>query len=256
LRADARPAARQTSDIAGEPWPRHDVFRTKKEGADMVDVSKLAPAEMAQLLGKPEGEAGSAIGEMLNRTNLGITEAVYRRLHLRHANRVLEIGFGNGKLLPALLALADSITYVGFDIAATMVTEAAAFNAELVASGRASFHLGSVEALPCADESFHRVFAINVFYFWPDPVRALTEMRRVLRPDGVSIVAAVAPSIAATASFAREEFGFRLRDAETISALHREAGFGRVDIEPYSEVTTRPDGTPWERHYSLVVAQP
>lgn len=222
----------------------------------MVDISKLAPAEMAQLLGKPEGEAGSAIGEMLNRTNLGITEAVYRRLHLRHANRVLEIGFGNGKLLPALLALADSITYVGFDIAATMVAEAAAFNAELVASGRASFHLGSVEALPCADESFHRVFAINVFYFWPDPVRALSEMRRVLRPDGVSIVAAVAPSIAATASFAREEFGFRLRDAETISALHREAGFGRVDIEPYSEVTTRPDGTPWERHYSLVVAQP
>ena len=222
----------------------------------MVDLSNLAPAEMAQLLGKPEGEVGSAIGEMLNRTNAGVTEAVYKRLHLKPENHILEIGFGNGKLLPALLAHADNLTYVGFDIAATMVAEAAAFNAELVASGRAAFHLGPVEALPCADDSFDRALAINVFYFWPDPVQALCEMRRVLRPAGVSIVAAVAPSIAATAPFAREEFGFRVRDGETIGALHREAGFGRVVVEPYSEVTTRPDGTPWERHYSIVVAQP
>ena len=27
----------------------------------MVDISNLTPAEMAQLLGKPEGEVGSAI---------------------------------------------------------------------------------------------------------------------------------------------------------------------------------------------------
>jgi len=223
---------------------------------NMTDVSSLAPADMARLLGRPEGEGGSAVGEMMNRVNLGVTEAVYKRLQLQPANRVLEIGFGNGKLLPALLALADNLAYIGFDIASTTVAEAEHFNAGLVASGRASFTLGSVEALPCANESFDRVCAINVFYFWPDPVRALCELRRVLRADGLSIIAAVAPSIAATAPFAREEFGFRLRDSETISALHREAGFSRVVVEPYSEVTTRPDGTPWERQYALVVAQP
>jgi hypothetical protein len=63
-----------------------------------VDLSKLAPAEMAQLLGKPEGEAGSALGEMLNRTNASVTEAVYQRLHFKPGDHVLEIGFGNGKL--------------------------------------------------------------------------------------------------------------------------------------------------------------
>lgn len=222
----------------------------------MVDLSNLAPSDMAQLLGKPEGEFGSAIGDNLNRTNRGITEAVYNRLQLQSAHHVLEIGFGNGKLLPDLLSKADGLTYVGFDIAATMVAEAQAFNADLVASGRAAFRLGPVEALDCADQSFDRVFAVNVFYFWPEPVRALSEMRRVLRPDGISIVAAVDPSIAATAPFAREEFGFRLRDSDTISALHRQAGFGRVAVEPYSEVTTRSDGTAWERHYALIVAQP
>lgn len=215
----------------------------------MVDLSKLAPAEMAQLLGKPEGEAGCALGDMLNRANADVTEAVHERLHLRPGDHILEIGCGNGKLLPALLAHIDAPTYVGLDIAATIVAEAIAFTADVVASGRAAFHLASVDAIPCADSSFDETFAVNVFYFWPDPVRALREMRRVLRPAGISIVAVVTPDTAATAAFAREELGCRTYDGETLIALHCEAGFGQVVVEPYSEVIIRPDGTPWERHY-------
>lgn len=221
----------------------------------MLDLSKLVPGEMAQLLGKPEGEAGSALGEMLNRTNAGVTEAVYQRLRLKPGDHVLEIGFGNGKLLPALLAHADDLTYVGLDIAATMVAEALAFSADLVASGRAVFHLAPVDAIPCTGGSFDRAFAINVSYFWPDPVRALCEMRRGLRPAGISIVVAVTPQIGTTAPYAREEFGFRTYDGEALTAFHHEADFAQVVVEPYSEVITRPDGTPWERHYLMVTAQ-
>ena len=90
----------------------------------------------------------------LNRVNADITAAVYQRLQLRENDRVLEIGFGNGRLLPALLACAEDLTYVGLDIAETMVTEAIAFNAGLVAAGQASFRLASAEAIPCPDESF------------------------------------------------------------------------------------------------------
>lgn len=223
----------------------------------MAGLDVLAPSEMARLLGKPEGEAGRAVGERLNRVNAGITAAVYQRLQLRPGDRVLEVGFGNGRLLPALLACADELTYVGVDIAATMVTEAIAFNAELVAAGRASFWLASAEAIPCPDRSFDRVFAVNVIYFWPDPVRALAEMRRVLRPAGMSVIAAVKPDVdQPPPPFAREEYGFRVRDAATVVALHRDAGFGRVELDDYEEMSTRPDGTPWKRRYSIVVAEP
>ena len=133
------------------------------------------------MLGKPEGEAGRAVGERLNRVNADVTTAVYRRLQLLPSNRVLEIGFGNAKLLTALLACANDLT-IGVDISETMVTEAIAFNAELVAAGQASFRLAPAEAIPCPDQSFDKVFAVNVIYFRPDPARALAEMRRVLRP--------------------------------------------------------------------------
>jgi hypothetical protein len=52
---------------------------------------------MARMLGKPEGEVGRAVGEMMNRTNANITAAVHQRLMLRPNYRVLEVGFGNGR---------------------------------------------------------------------------------------------------------------------------------------------------------------
>jgi ubiquinone/menaquinone biosynthesis C-methylase UbiE len=223
----------------------------------VVDLNALAPSEMARLLGKPEGEAGRAVGERLNRVNADITAAVYQHLQLRPSDHVLEIGFGNGRLLPALLAHAHDLSYVGIDIAETMVTEAIAFNAELVAGGIASFRLASAEAIPCPDQSFDRVFAVNVIYFWPDPVRALSEMRRVLRPGGMSVIAAVKPDPdQPPPPFAREEYGFRVRDGATLAALHRDAGFGYIELDDYEETVTRPDGTPWKRGYSIVIARP
>jgi ubiquinone/menaquinone biosynthesis C-methylase UbiE len=212
---------------------------------------------MARLLGKPEGEAGRAVGEMLNRINANVTAAVYQRLRLRSGDRVLEIGFGNGKLLPALLSCADDLSYVGVDIAETMVTEAIAFNAELVAAGRAAFRLARAEALPFADACFDKAFAVNVIYFWPEPALALAEMRRVLRPGGVSVVAAAVSGPGETPPpFARPEFGFHRRDRDTVAALHREAGFGDIELHDYEEMITRPDGTPWKRRYAIIVARP
>jgi ubiquinone/menaquinone biosynthesis C-methylase UbiE len=223
----------------------------------VVDLNTFPPSEMARLLGRPEGEVGRAVGEMLNRINASITTAVYRRLQLRPGDHVLEIGFGNGRLLPALLACADDLTYAGVDISETMVIEAIAFNAELVAAGCASFRLGSAEAIPCPDERFDRVFAVNVIYFWTEPVRALAEMRRVLRSDGFSVVAtAVSGPGEAPPPFARPEFGFHRRDSETVVTLHREAGFRNVELHDYEETTTRPDGSPWKRRYAIIVAHP
>jgi hypothetical protein len=82
-------------------------------------------------------------------------------------------------------------------------------------------------------------------------------MRRVLRPDGLSVVAAFNPDPQETPPpFVREEFGFRARDAETVVALHREAGFGQVELEDYEEIAPRPDGALWKRRYAIVSAQP
>jgi SAM-dependent methyltransferase len=169
---------------------------------------------------------------------------------------VLEIGFANGRTVPLLMQQADGLTYTGIEIAETMVAEAAAFNRNLIDAGRAKFQLASAEAIPCADASFDRACAINVVYFWPDPVRVLAEIRRVLRPGGLSVIAGMDSATAAARPFYREEFGFRVREADQLITLHREAGFTGVAVEPFDEVTQLSDGTSMARHYHLATASP
>ncbi len=220
----------------------------------MASLSDLTPAERARLLGRPEGELGIAIGGAMNQANAKIIETVYRRLRLQRGHSVLEIGFGNGHTVPLLMQQADGLTYIGIDIAETMVAEATTFNRELIDAGRAKLHLASAETIPCADESIDRACAINVVYFWSDPVRVLSEIRRVLRPGGVSVIAGMDSATAATRSFYREEFGFRIRDAAALTELHREAGFKDMDVEPFDEITKISDGTSMTRHYHLAIA--
>jgi ubiquinone/menaquinone biosynthesis C-methylase UbiE len=220
----------------------------------MPSLSGLTPAERARLLGKPEGELGIAISGVMNQTNAPIIEAVYRRLGLQTGQCVLEIGFGNGRTVPMLMQQAERLTFVGIDIAETMVAEATAFNRQLIDLGYAKFHLAPAEAIPCADASVDRACAINVVYFWPDPVKVLSEIRRVLRPGGFSVIAGIDIATAAEAPFSRAEFGFRARDVDELIDLHRAAGFEAVEIEPFDYVSKRPDGTPWPRHYDLAIA--
>ena len=222
----------------------------------MVDLTALSPSERARQLGKPEGEVGVELGLRLNKVNNKITDHVYARLGLDAGMNVLEIGFGNGHLLPDLLRQSDDLKYMGIDISQTMVDEARQFNAAQVASGQAAFHLASAESIPSDAARFDRVFAVNVIYFWADPLRPLQEIRRVLHPEGVSVIAATTPATSAATDFQRPEFGFHPRDDATLIALHKQAGFTRVAVENYDELVSKPDGSPWARSYYLIIAQP
>ena len=78
----------------------------------MVDLTKLDLAVLARQLGKPEGEIGRAVGDYMSRHNAAVSAAAWQRLGVQRGARVLEVGFGNGGLIPALLALQPELEAV------------------------------------------------------------------------------------------------------------------------------------------------
>jgi tRNA G46 methylase TrmB len=74
----------------------------------------------------------------MNAMNGALNAVLFRQLSPRHGDRILEIGFGNGKLLSDLMNLAPNITYDGIGISELMVAKAMAFNRALVAAVRAA----------------------------------------------------------------------------------------------------------------------
>ena len=119
-------------------------------------------------------------------TTLGaITERLEHRLILEMAGdvagqRVLDVGCGDGAFACTLARRGADV--VGVDPDPEMI-KVARHRAEEVA-GRAAFAEGHVERLPFPDDSFDVVVAVTVLCFVGDARAAISEMVRVLRPNG------------------------------------------------------------------------
>ena len=93
--------------------------------------------------------------------------------------RVLEVGVGTGRSFPHYPAVDE---LVGVDPSGPMLRRARQRAGEL---GRAvTLVRASAEQLPFADDSFDTVVTLAVLCSVDDPLRALAEIRRVLRPGG------------------------------------------------------------------------
>jgi len=102
-------------------------------------------------------------------------EGVVRRFVKQYGlagKRILEVGSGRGYLQDIVP------DYTGLDISASVATR---YHKPFVAA--------SATAMPFADSSFDGIWTIWVLEHIPEPERALREMRRVLKPGGVLLLA-------------------------------------------------------------------
>ncbi len=217
-------------------------------------VESLTPDEWARQLGNPGGEVGLAVIERVYVSNSKSSIQAVATLGLHPNDYVLEIGFGNGRMVPEVLKQAKGVQYAGLEISPTMVAEAERFNGALVTAGQASFYLGSAEHMPFPDSRFDCIFSVGVAHFWSNPSLALSESCRVLHPGGLSMIGCLHPLTAPP--FARPENGFYLRDAAEWEALHRAAGFVYVQVEEVKIHQINAAGTPVERYIFKIEARP
>ncbi len=114
----------------------------------------------------------------------GILELGFRRWRRELWARVppgpmLELGIGTGRSLRYYPSGAQS---VAIDLSTRMLARARIRAARLEVP--VDLRVGDVEALPFPDASFETVLATCLFCSVPDPVKGLSEARRVLKPGG------------------------------------------------------------------------
>jgi ubiquinone/menaquinone biosynthesis C-methylase UbiE len=165
--------------------------------------------------------------------NLPVYEAAFKRLGVQPGERFFEVGFGNGKVVPRLMGLVSEVMYTGIDYSEAMVAEAEAANRNLIEAGMVEFRHASVEAIPFANGTFDHALTVNTIYFWPEPVRALAEIHRVLRPGGnLLLVVGTAEQMAKSAF---TQHGFRLYADAQLRELFVSAGFRKAEAELYRD---------------------
>jgi len=111
------------------------------------------------------------------------TEATLQRVDLRRGESLLDVGCGTGALLDRLAEKRIDATLAGVDPSHEMLATARSKLPSSVRLARAF-----AEALPFAAETFDVVVSNSAFHYFANPVRALEEIRRVLKPRGRLVV--------------------------------------------------------------------
>ncbi|HAO42137.1 MULTISPECIES: class I SAM-dependent methyltransferase [unclassified Afipia] len=146
-----------------------------------MTVTITAPAGSASVQGDLWGARARDYAEVQEPTFLPLYESVLARPEVAKAGSILDVGCGAGL---AVQVFSKAIGHVaGVDATAPFIEIAR----RRVPGGE--FHVVEMEALPYEDGSFDVVTGFNAFQYAASPVNALREARRVVKANGIIIIA-------------------------------------------------------------------
>ncbi|MCU4717848.1 methyltransferase domain-containing protein [Halapricum hydrolyticum] len=140
-------------------------------------------------------------------------------LELDGDERVLDVGCGTGFATEGLLQHVETV--YGLDQSPHQLEKA---YAKFGRSGPVRFTRGDAERLPYRDDAFDVVWSSGSIEYWPNPVDALEECRRVVKPGGKVLI--VGPDYPTNTVFQKLADAIMLfYDEEEADRMFREAGF-------------------------------
>lgn len=205
-------------------------------------------------LRRPSGLLAKSVGNKMNEINSLLYDFTIERMHLADNDFILEIGFGNGKLFNRIFSRVNNLTISGLDFSPAMIKEANCINRKFIVSGKLVLKLGNSNKIPFADQSFNKVFCINVIYFWENPAEHLKEIFRVLKPDGKFFLSVRSKESLVKMPFTK--YGFTLYNQDEITQLLEANHFKIVQIEKSNEPDQEIDGKYYMVDSLCIVATP
>ena len=135
--------------------------------------------------GNPCGFGGKISVKIMNLINQRQYKAVLENIKLEPDNIVLDIGFGNGYLIEKLFKKNIPVKIYGIEISNDMFNFVSAKNRRLIENGRLKLFLEDIAGTSFAENTFDKIYTVNTMYFWHDLDKSFSEIKRILKPDGI-----------------------------------------------------------------------
>nr|WP_255949254.1 class I SAM-dependent methyltransferase [Brucepastera parasyntrophica] len=143
-------------------------------------------------------------------------------------NVILDIGFGNGYLLKKLYKLNIPIKMYGIEVSKDMFDRVFLKNEQLIRNRDLRISLESIQETEFESNTFDRIYTINTIYFWNELGKSFSEIKRILKPDGIFL------NIIYTKEFLDKiiytKYGFQKYTIEEIGKITEENGMRILDI--------------------------
>ncbi len=139
---------------------------------------------------RPNGIFGRMVMSIVfDRGNAFLNDFVCELISVQTDDRILEIGFGTGKLIHKMAQQIDKGLIEGIDFSREMVSFAQKRNKENIAKGKINIFEGNFDEMSYENELFSKVCSVNTIYFWPTPVHTAKKIADILKPNGKLILA-------------------------------------------------------------------
>ncbi|WP_255194994.1 methyltransferase domain-containing protein [Halorarius litoreus] len=153
---------------------------------------------------------------------------------VEQGDRVLDVGCGTGFATEGLLQHTDDVH--GLDQSGGQLEKAFA---KFGKTDQVNFYRGDAERLPFQDDAFDALWSSGSIEYWPNPVDALAEFRRVVKPGGPVLV--VGPDYPESKVFQKLADAIMLfYDEAEADRMFSDAGFTEFD----HHIQQRKPGTP------------
>jgi SAM-dependent methyltransferase len=196
-------------------------------------------------------------------------EAAFFLPYLRPGMTLLDCGCGPGTITLGLAEAVAPASVTGIDLDASII-ETARANAARRDLANVRFEVGDVYELPFPNNHFDAAFENNMFMHLKEPLRAMREILRVLKPGGVvgcrnpaadkNLIGTSDPTVRKAARLWERWSKYRLRSGAggsdyriggRLCSLLLRAGFAQVQAEASYDNLRPPMGVEW---YSDVMA--
>jgi len=109
-----------------------------------------------------------------------------------HPHDVLDLGCGTGRLLERAADRWPDARFVGIDVSSMMIEQARRKHS---GEARFRFEVADAAGLPLAPASVDVALTTLSFHHWADQLGGVREVARVLRPNGLFILADIRPPV-------------------------------------------------------------
>lgn len=140
--------------------------------------------KLVENAGKPKGFWGSLMIKSMNKGHSQLTNWALDHIKFSRSNKVLDVGCGGGKTVEKLCEKIGNGKVYGIDYSELCVKNTEKLNKKNILCGKVKIKQASVSQLPFDENYFDVVTAVETYYFWPDKLNDLKEIKRVLKPSG------------------------------------------------------------------------
>ena len=189
---------------------------------------------------KPEGKFGKWVVSAMNKGHAPLALWAFEVCPLKDGESVLDVGCGGGGNLVRILERCPKSRADGIDYSEESV--ACSRKATKKYADRCSILCGDAMRLPYRDDTFDRAVSFESIYFWPDPVRGLKEICRVLKQGGKVMIASEMTDPEKGKFWAKRCEGMTIYTAEQLASFLSEAGFSDVKVHKTRKVWCAVEG--------------